>query len=401
MIKKLPIITIVFMFLFISFIPKVSADKTLGDLKQELANLKAKRDGNAAAKSQTQSQINATNASINDAHAQVEQAEIDIEVAKRKIEESNQKIEKTKEESKKLLAFYEVMQGRTMLVDYMSGAKNMTELVMRADAVSQVLTYNKNKLLELERLIEENKQLQIDLKRKEEYLKEKIKEYEASVEVLEDNLASLDKLSWDINSQIDAQEKLIKHYQAIGCKDNQYLSQCVNVTNNSGWLKPTNKGYISSIFGWRSLTLNGRTYNEYHTGVDIAGMSGGTPIYPTANGTVAAVIWHASCGGNQVVIHTRVNGADYSIHYAHMTDINVSVGQQVTTQTVVGTVGGGGGTIRANGGWDSCSTGYHLHYNVARGHYLGNGYSSYSKYVANSMSPPGLPRYGTWYYSRY
>lgn len=401
MIKKLPVITIVFILLFTMFIPSVKADKTLGDLKNELAALKAKRDGNAAAKSQTQSQINATNASISDAQAQMKQAEVDIEIAKRKIEESNAKIEKTKEESKKLLVFYEIMQNDDMIVDYMSGAKNMTELVMRADAVGQILTYNKNKLAELERLIEENKQLQIDLKQKEEYLEQKIKEYEASVSVLEDNLASLDKLSWDINSQISAQEQLIKHYQAIGCKDNQYLSQCVNVTNNSGWLRPTDKGYISSVFGWRMLTLNGRTYSEYHTGVDIAGVNSSTKIYPTANGTVAAVIWHASCGGNQVVIHTRVNGADYSIHYAHMTEIYVKVGQQVSTQTPVGTVGGGGGTIRANGGWDSCSTGYHLHYNVARGHYLGNGYSSYSKYVANSMSPPGLPRYGSWYYSRY
>ena len=401
MMKKLPIITIVFILIFTMFIPNVKADKTLGDLKTELANLKAKRDGNNAAKSQTQSQINATNASISDAQAQMKQAEVDIEIAKRKIEESNQKIEKTKEESKQLLVFYEVMQNNEMLVDYMSGAKNMTELVMRADAVAQILTYNKNKLAELELLIEENKQLQVELKQKEEYLAQKIKEYEESVSALEDNLASLSKLSLDINSQINAQEQLIKHYQAIGCKDNQYLSQCVSVTNNSGWLKPTNKGYISSIFGWRSFILNGRPYSDYHNGIDIAGVNSSTVVYPTANGTVAAIIWHASCGGNQVIIHTRVNGADYTIHFAHLSTISVSVGQQVSTQTPVGTVGGGGGTITANGGWDACSTGYHLHYNVAHGHYLGNGYSSYSKYVANSMSPPGLPRYGTWYYSRY
>ena len=81
-------------------------------------------------------------------------------------------------------------------------------------------------------------------------------------------------------------------------------------------------------------------------------------------------------------------------------EMNVKVGQKVTVQDVVGTVGGGGKTLKKNGGWDTCSTGYHLHYNVATGFYLGSGYSSFSKFVSNSFSPPGLPAYGTWYYSR-
>ena len=400
MMKKVSILLIA-VISFILFIPNVNAEKTLGDLKNELADLKREKADNEASKSMTQSQINSQNAKIKSAQDEVKQAEDDIEKAKNKINESNEHISKTKDESSKLLVFYEIMQGENSFIEYVSSASNMTDLVMRADAVSQILTYNQNKLKELEELIVENEELQVELKKKEEELQSKIQTYEKSVSSLKSDLSSLVKMALDIDSQIKAQQELIKYYEDIGCSDSQTLSACVNVVDNARWLRPTNKGYISSIFGWRSFYLNGVLRNDYHNGIDIAGNPGGTNIYPTANGTVAAIIRKASCGGNQVFIHARVQGKDYTIHFAHMLDIYVKVGQKVTVNDVVGTIGGGGATISRNGGWDTCSTGYHLHYNVATGFYLGSGYSSYSKYVANSFSAPGLPAYGNWYYSRY
>ena len=181
------------------------------------------------------------------------------------------------------------------------------------------------------------------------------------------------------------------------------LATCITVGDNARWYKPTTKGYISSGFGYRSFYLNGRPYSDYHNAVDVAGISGGTPLYAAAGGTVAAVIRKASCGGNQVYIHVRVQGVAYTLTYAHMQDVYVKVGDKVTSQTVIGTVGGGGSTLKKNGGWDTCSTGWHLHFGVAKGFYLGGGtegYSSYSTYVAKSIVPPMMPGYGVWYYSR-
>lgn len=400
--KKLISFTLIGLLLFCFNIKNVNAaDKTLGDLKNALNALKKEKTDNANAKSKTQNEINDQNNKISDAHAQVEQAENDIEVAKNKIDESNKKIEETKEESSKLLVFYEVMDGENELMQYISGASSMTDLVMRANAVSQILNYNQEKLKTLENLIEDNKQLQVDLKKKEEDLNQKIVQYQNSISSLKNDLSSLVKISLDIDKQISAQQDLIKYYENMGCKDNQYLSECEDISNNVRWVKPLNKGYISSTFGYRKFTLNGKLRSDFHAGLDIAGNPGGTNIYAAANGLVAAVIKRASCGGNQVYIHVYVNGQPYTITYAHMMDIYVKVGDKVTTQTVVGTVGGGGKTLRVNGGWDTCSTGYHLHFGVAKGHYLGNGYSSYSTYVANSILPPNMPSYGSWFYSRY
>ena len=381
--------------------PHVNAEKTLGDLKSELAGLRQEKIDNENSKALTQDEINAQNAQISSAYNDIQQAETDIEIAKADIEKSNKKIEETKEDTSKLLVFYELVQDDNGLLDYISGATTMTDLMMRAEDVAQILKYNKAKLNNLENLIETKEKLQVDLKKQEEILEGKITEYEANVAALKNDLSSLVEMALDIDSQINAQQELIEYYENIGCKDDQTLSSCVDVVNNSGWLRPTNQGYISSTFGYRSFMWGGVPYSDFHAGIDIAGNDGGTPIYATASGTVAAIIWRASCGGNQVFIHTRVNGVDYTIQFAHMMDVYVSVGQKVNTQTVVGTIGGGGYTIVSNGGWDTCSTGYHLHYNVAYGFYLGDGYSSYSQFVANSFSAPALPAYGNWYYSRY
>ena len=110
---------------------------------------------------------------------------------------------------------------------------------------------------------------------------------------------------------------------------------------------------------------------------------------------------HISKFENQVYVFHTINGKKYTTSYLHLLDINVEVGDQVTSNTVVGTIGGGSQTY-----WDDCSTGPHLHFVIATGWYGGTGsgsYSSYSTYVANTLDPKevlGLPSSGTYWYSR-
>jgi len=402
--KVVRIFLILLVSCFIGYNHVYAAANTLGELKQELANLKKQKADADASKNKTQAEINAENAKISDAHAAIEQAESDIVLSKKKIEESNKIIDEMTEDTKAILISYEIMLGENSFMQYISGATSMTDLMMRADAVAQILKYNQTRLTELEELITTNEQLQIDLAKKQEDLEQKIVVYEDSLENLRNDLSSLVEVTLDISSQIAAQQKLIDYYEDIGCKDHELLSACVDVASSATWMKPTTKGYISSGFGYRSFYLNGKPYSDFHNAVDISGISGGSPLYAAANGTVAAVIRKASCGGNQVYIHVRVQGVAYTLTYAHMMDVYVNVGDTVNQQTVIGTMGGGGSTLKKNGGWDTCSTGWHLHFGVAKGFYLGGGaegYSSYSKYVANSIVPPSMQKYGQWYYSRY
>lgn len=381
-----------------------AAANTLRDLKNELQALINEKNANDAQKNKTQSEINAENNRISNAHNEVEQAENDIATAKAQIESFTKEIENTKAKSEELLAFYQIVSSDNTFLDYVGGASTATDVVMRADAISQIISYTQNELKKMESLIEENESLQVSLVKKQNDLNEKIKIYENSLASLKNDLSSLVEVTLDISQQISAQQKLIKYYEDLGCKDDQLLSSCINVANSAQFLRPTVRGYVSSGFGWRSFYLNGRPYSDFHPANDIAGNAGGTPVYATAAGTVAAVISRAKCGGNQVYIHVRVKGIAYTLTYAHLKDVYVKVGDTVTQQTVIGTVGGGGSTLKINGGWDTCSTGWHLHYGVTKGFYLGGGpegYSSYSKYVANSFQPPALPAYGVWFYSRY
>lgn len=88
-----------------------------------------------------------------------------------------------------------------------------------------------------------------------------------------------------------------------------------------------------------------------HTGVDFAAPTG-TPIYSTGNG----VVTRAERNRHGYGIMVQVNhGYGYETIYAHMSKLNVRVGQQVVRGEIIGYVGSTG-----------VSTAPHLHYEVIR-----------------------------------
>ena len=399
MMKTVVRLLLITLLIFSGGLTKVNAANTLADLKKELQQAKNEYAAANAGKQKTESEINAQKNNIASAYNEIEKAEADISLAKKDIEKTNQEIEEIKAEIAELLVFYEISQGENDFLQYISGSSSMTELMMRIESVSQVLSYSQSKINEMEKLITTNEQLQVDLAKKQVDLEDKIIIYENSIEELEADLSSLVQLSADAKDEINSKQELIEIYERAGCKDSDLLSTCFNVDDTLQWMKPTAKGYISSGYGWRSFYLNGKLVNEFHNAVDVAGAGARSPLYAVANGTVAAIWWRKEYGGNQVFLHVKVQGKKYTVRYAHMLDVNVKVGDKVNQQTVIGTMGGGGETLYKNGGWDKGSTGWHLHLEVATGWYLKD-YDSYSKYVANCIVPPMMPGYGKWYYSR-
>lgn len=109
-----------------------------------------------------------------------------------------------------------------------------------------------------------------------------------------------------------------------------------------GW--PVGKRYISQYF-----------YN-YHLGIDIPGNSG-DPIYAADGGRVARSGWWPGGFGNAVKID---HGNGLSTMYAHMSSIEVSVGQEISKGQLIGRVGNTGRSF-----------GSHLHLAVQQnGRYL-------------------------------
>ena len=116
-------------------------------------------------------------------------------------------------------------------------------------------------------------------------------------------------------------------------------------TRNWGW--PTNQGYtISSPYGWRVDPIDGS--RSLHTGLDIAGLGFGTPIYAADNGTVIKSEYNTAGYGNYIVINHN-NG--YYTSYAHMNQRVSNIGDTVAKGQIIGYLGQTG---RA--------TGPHLHF---------------------------------------
>ena len=106
--------------------------------------------------------------------------------------------------------------------------------------------------------------------------------------------------------------------------------------------------YISSYYGWR---FNG---SDFHTGVDFTGANvNGKSVVASNAGTVSftktTYIPGKSYGKYIIVDH----GGGYSTLYAHLSSVNVSVGDYVSKGQNIGNVG--------STGW---STGPHLHFEI-------------------------------------
>jgi len=106
-------------------------------------------------------------------------------------------------------------------------------------------------------------------------------------------------------------------------------------------------GAITTLFG-----ASDWPYQLHHTGIDISDgqRSGVTPVHPFKPGRVISVIHSSVSYGNHVIID---HGNGMTSLYGHMYSINVSEGQMVDKNTVLGTEGTTG-----------ASTGPHVHFEI-------------------------------------
>ena len=109
---------------------------------------------------------------------------------------------------------------------------------------------------------------------------------------------------------------------------------------------PVDKLNFTSNFGIRSDPFNGTA--RMHAGVDIPGATG-TPIYATADGTIA----HAERMGGYGNMVEIDHGKGLATRYGHMSKLLVEPGAHVTRGQLIGLMGSTGR-----------STGPHLHYEV-------------------------------------
>ncbi|MCC6809448.1 MAG: M23 family metallopeptidase [Deltaproteobacteria bacterium] len=112
---------------------------------------------------------------------------------------------------------------------------------------------------------------------------------------------------------------------------------------------PLKYAHVTSRFGSRKHPVLG--YTRQHAGIDFAA-SVGTPVWAVGDGKVTFAGWQGGYGKFVTVRHP--NGLETA--YAHLSQINVRVGQHIAQKTVVGMSGNTG-----------LSSGPHLHFGLKRG----------------------------------
>ncbi|TCJ01796.1 M23 family metallopeptidase [Cytobacillus praedii] len=147
-----------------------------------------------------------------------------------------------------------------------------------------------------------------------------------------------------ITKKLEKEEILqepVKHIVVKGTK-------VVPSRGEGSFIWPANGGYISSKVGHR--------WGRMHKGIDIARPSNRT-IKAADNGVIVSAGYDGSFGNKIVIDHN--NG--YKTIYAHLSSIDVNVGQTVSKGSKIGVMGSTGN-----------STGVHLHFEVYKNGELQN-----------------------------
>lgn len=356
--------------LSIIFIPTIKIEaKTLNDFQKELDQKQAEYNKNKQQQDNLNYNKNLSQKEIANSQAAISKAEKDLMATGEKIQQLDRDISEKNKQLKEIMKAVQQSDGNLDYLEYAFGAADMTDFIHRVAMAKELAEYNKNLINEMNQMVEESKQLQVELKNKQAALTQKIQELNAQIAKYNVQLSDISDIQVDVLDEIKSLRKTITYYKNQGCSPNQDINTCLgnNLPYDTTFWRPVTRGYVSSEYGYRNIDLYG--YTKMHYGTDIGVGHQVTNVYASASGKVAVINNSNtnSCGGNYVIIHHNIKGTEYSSGYFHMEKVYVSVGQQVTKDTILGLAGGNPYSAPGYTPWDKCSTGQHVHFTLANG----------------------------------
>jgi len=246
---------------------------------------------------------------------------------------------------------------------YKNGNSNILEILLKAedflDFISKLKLMNLFAEQDTQNILEVKgkKTATIGIKKSIIDLREKQKEHEDKVKQLvvqaEQKAREIDDIYNEKNnllSQTTANKNaLIQMEKKLKIEEAEITKILENLRSGSA---PSGKfawpvaGTITSGFGNRIHPIFG--VMRFHSGIDIAAPYG-TPVKAADGGQVVQAGYFGGYGYSVMLYH----GGGFATWYAHLSSINVSMGQPVQRGQVIGLVG--------STGW---STGPHLHFEV-------------------------------------
>lgn len=386
-VKKIICLFLMITLVFINF-DNIEA-KTLAQLKEELKAAEEKYKNNQNEKEQTKEEIQSTKNKITALNREKEKVQEEITRLEEELKKLAEDIDRMQKEIKSIVNYYQLSSSGSLYLEYVFNSSSFTDFIYRLAVSEQLSEYRTKTINKYNKLIEENKNKVSELAEKQVSLSNLQEELSTHLSSLGDNLSSITEEAVEIKQEISDLKKQVNTYQnTYKCSLNEQLSTCITRYNNSmangylpsaeGFYRPILSGALNYEYGYTAK------YGSFHDGIDFS-IPHGTPVYSVADGIVVSIKPRQSCGGNMVYIAHKVNGKSYTSAYFHLAEpILVKEGQVVTHNTQIGRSGG----VHSIEWWDSisCSTGAHLHFQIATGIYMTD-YFWYSNFRSRSFNP--------------
>ena len=370
----------------ISFValPIDTSAKTIQEFEQAVENYTKELEEKKANLAQNDEEIAAIKKKIAAIEQQMKEAQEEIERLQEEIIACEEEIKKKSEESKKIIEYYQVSNGENAYLEYAFGANDITDMIYRMSIVEQLTEYNDNLMKELDALIKKNQQSQRDLEAKQEELEQLQINLRKEKAKIEQESAEIKESMPSIENQIKSAQESVKYYKSLGCGATEDIAACEyriaqasasSLPSVGTFQRPISNGYI----------VRGFTGKNGHTGIDMSSNDKAIAVYPIAQGIVHKIYTDScssswcgyGCNGNAkivVVIHNYNGGFIYS-SYVHLRSYgNISEGSYVSKDTILGYMGTTG-----------CSTGPHLHLEIADCHWQ-KGVCTYYSYKSGGQT---------------
>lgn len=329
------------------------AQQTIDDLKESKGNVEEKVAGLNQQLINISARITALENQLTEKSNEIADAQVQLEAAKQQ--------EAAQYEDMKVRIQFMYESGQTTYLETLLSSRDISEFLNAAEYIAQIESYDRQKLNEYQATVESIANMEAQLEQDYADLKtlkstvesEKaavaamMKQKETELAGIQSDISNTQDEAAFYEAEIQAQEEMIAAIKraeaekaAAGAANNPYTGGAFT------WPCPSSTR-ITSEYGPRESPTSGASFN--HKGIDI-GAAGGADIVAAADGTVKAATYSSSAGNYVMIDH---GGGLYTV-YMHASSLNVSAGQTVSAGQVIAKVGSTG-----------ISTGNHLHFGVS------------------------------------
>ena len=315
-----------------------AARNEIKDIKNRLAELGNNKQELMAKKNLLDEQIEATEAQIALINSALEVIEKELEEKGAELAVVQDKYDATMVKFRaRARASYEA--GNQSYLEAILTATDLSQLITKLDLVEAVAEYDSKLLNDLS---EQAKSIKVLYDEIEDRKNMKQSELEEQAEAEADLISKKSELQTTLTTLMADEEELEAQEQAWTEKEAAFEKEIATLADSSAsyygdefcWPVPASS-YVSSGFGWRTYTYNGKKVTGFHHAIDIAAGTG-TKVVAAGDGTVLRAGWVTTGGGKQVVVD---HGSRLLTYYNHLSGFAVSAGAKVKRGQTIAYVG--------------------------------------------------------------